>query len=409
MLTTSLTLFLRQLLSFSLVLFSAYTSVSALASDHLDHSVNKNDAVADLTDLYAFPAPENPNLLAVVINSYPIVSSKGHFSDQLTLRLVIHKTELIQKDGGPALQHLKTVIINCKARHNDDNDHHLIMQCHGPESMHAQASFDQPPKNNQQQFNNNDFPLYAGRRADLFFFNPLWVDAAINKGHIQTPRKFNIIKGFNVLSIAMQLDPLKLFGDENLGMYALSIESLNGDPDHEGTATIDRIGRAEMTNVTLTKVSLPDLRTSFNQISVTDFDNTDMTVYRQRIIEQLERFDTIDEQRDWNDLQLQNAAKLLVDDYLTIDMNKPCAGELFLSLEMAWLKGEQHQNCGGRSFNDDVMDILFTFYINQNNGQRYSDGPDRPQLTPSQQFPYLPAPTTGFVNWLKMIIANIFF
>ncbi|PCK09832.1 MAG: hypothetical protein COA42_01905 [Alteromonadaceae bacterium] len=405
----------RQLLSLmlplSLFLLCTHASINVFASDHLDHIVNKNDAVADLTDFYVFPAPENPKLLAVIINSYPLVSSKGHFSDQITFRLVINKAELIQQDGGPALKQLKTVVINCNAEHGDDGDH-LIMQCRDSQGMHAQAAFNVDSESNQQQFTNNDFPLYAGRRADLFFFNPLWIDSASNKGRILKPRDFNIIKGLNVLSIAMQLDPLKLFGDETLGMYALSVESVANDPNYSGqhrnARTIDRLGRAEMTNVTLFKENAKDLRPGFNQISTIDYAHTDMSEYRQRIVDKITDLDAIDKQRDWSDLQLQNAAKLFVDDYLTIDMRIPCTGETFLSLEMAWLKGEQHQNCGGRSIDDDIMDVLFTFYINQNTGQRYRDGSDHPQLAPSQEFPYFPAPTTGIFNWLKASILRLF-
>jgi hypothetical protein len=56
------------------------------------------------------------------------------------------------------------------------------------------------------------------------------------------------------------------------------------------------------------------------------------------------------------------------------------------------LKGRAHATSGGRWLDDDVIDILYTTYINGGNGPRISDGVDAPHTLSSKVFPYVPPP-----------------
>ena len=65
-------------------------------------------------------------------------------------------------------------------------------------------------------------------------------------------------------------------------------------------------------------------------------------------------------------------------DFLAVDPSRPYVEHgSFLEIERAARAGQLHQTCGGRSLNDDVMDTLFTLWVNGGNGPRIRDGVDR--------------------------------
>jgi hypothetical protein len=62
---------------------------SARASDHIDGVATTLDNAADLTDTFAFPSPENPDNLVLIMNVHPMAFSAARFSDAVdyTLRI----------------------------------------------------------------------------------------------------------------------------------------------------------------------------------------------------------------------------------------------------------------------------------------------------------------------------------
>ncbi|WP_225852586.1 DUF4331 domain-containing protein, partial [Micromonospora sp. AMSO12t] len=64
----------------------------------------------------------------------------------------------------------------------------------------------------------------------------------------------------------------------------------------------------------------------------------------------------------------------------------------YFEIERAMLAGHPHASPGGRWLNEDVMDSIFTLYINGGNGPRIHDGIDGPIAWSSKVFPYLAPP-----------------
>ena len=80
-------------------------------------------------------------------------------------------------------------------------------------------------------------------------------------------------------------------------------------------------------------------------------------------------------------------------DFLAVDLSRPYVEQgSFLEIERAAQAGHTHQTCGGRSLNDDVMDTLFTLWVNGENGPQIRDGVDRATNPATDVFPYLAAP-----------------
>ena len=81
---------------------------------------------------------------------------------------------------------------------------------------------------------------------------------------------------------------------------------------------------------------------------------------------------------------------LVLADFLVVDVTKPYVEQgSFLEIELAARRGEEHETCGGRTLNDDVMDTLFTQLINAGNGPTIRDGVDQSTRPASHTFPYL--------------------
>ena len=68
--------------------------ITLLASDHIDGPVTIHDAVADISDLYAFPSPDRPGNLTLILDVNPLVARDGHFSDEVTYSFLIRRASI---------------------------------------------------------------------------------------------------------------------------------------------------------------------------------------------------------------------------------------------------------------------------------------------------------------------------
>ena len=63
-------------------------------SDHISGPRALSDPIADITDVYAFPSPERPGRLVLVMNTLPFASASAHFSDGLLYRFRLRPLEM---------------------------------------------------------------------------------------------------------------------------------------------------------------------------------------------------------------------------------------------------------------------------------------------------------------------------
>ena len=117
--------------------------------------------------------------------------------------------------------------------------------------------------------------------------------------------------------------------------------------------------------------------------------------YRARLNANLAFWDGLDGKADWTSREdgSHPLTELVLADYLVVDVTKPYAEQgSYLEIELAALRGEEHRTCGGRTLNDDVMDIIFTQLINSGTGPVIRDGVDRSTRPGTRTFPYLAEP-----------------
>ena len=105
-------------------------------------------------------------------------------------------------------------------------------------------------------------------------------------------------------------------------------------------------------------------------------------------------YDELDGKIDWPFDRHGNhpLTKLLLADFLVVDASKPFAETSYFEIERSMLDGRTHATPGGRWLNQDIMDFVFTLYVNGGNGPPINDGIDAPIAWSSKTFPYLAPP-----------------
>lgn len=97
---------------------------------------------------------------------------------------------------------------------------------------------------------------------------------------------------------------------------------------------------------------------------------------------------------------------MLVDDFLVVDISRPCDQPAYLDIERSLVARTPYKTCGGRKPADDIMDTLYTLYSGGLNGKRIRDGVARPSRTLLTEFPWLAAPDFSRPSAIKTFLSN---
>jgi hypothetical protein len=135
-----------------------------------------------------------------------------------------------------------------------------------------------------------------------------------------------------------------------------------------------------------------ELRDLYNQEAPFNISSETIDLYRSRLRDNVVFYDKMDGRRDWTSARGAVLVEILLHDFLLVDVSKPYPGNSYFGIEKSVLSGEPHSTYGGRAPQDDVMDTLFTLFINGGHGPEVSDGVDEPTRPAKEAFPYLAAP-----------------
>jgi hypothetical protein len=376
-----------------------------LASDHIDGEITGELAVADLSDLYAFTALKRPGYLTLIMNSHPLAPASAHFADKLSYNFIVRQARLIaSKVQTDTVSELR---INCRFYTPEEYQNHTIT-CEALKSEKQQGYKVSGLLN--QTLNdkvNTPLKLFAGLRSDAFFFNADWAKSTRVKGELTPAQDSNTMDQLNALSIVAELRLADFFVAAHHPLYAVASEIMTGDQNGYMTKRLDRLGRPEITNVTMMPNEDKDWRDRYNREAVFKITPDHRKDYQQKIVKNIKTYDLLDKKVDWSDTRITKLSRLLLDDHLLIDVHKPCQVDNYFSIEMALLNQLAYTSCGGRQIKDDFMDKLFSLYITGDHGQ-ISDGVDAPYRRPSSEFPYLAEPDVTLTARLKGWVARLF-
>ena len=344
------------------------------ASDHIDGPVTTAHRAADLTDLFAFPTPGRPGFVTIILDSYPLVPRNGHFSDKVNYTILVRRATIRDSGGAPFFETSDEVALNCTFETPEVPAEHVVT-CRSSSGASARSRYGVL----EVEDRGSDFRLYAGMRADPFFLNTGFFSDAIG-GKLDSPRDDNGLAGANVLAIVIEIDLLRLYSDPPSVIAMAAETTTRDDPRAAPPRRLDRVGRPEITNVSLAARRRIDLRDAYNLDRPFQVPAARQQSYRERLAGNVAFYDSLDGRNDWPDADRNALAGLIAADFLVVDLTKPCAPHSFLEIERSVLRHVAHQTCGGRKPEDDIMDALFTLYIAGVEGMPVRDGVDRPFL-----------------------------
>lgn len=389
---------MKKIAVFILLVFLQYGR--CLSSDHIDGPITTKHAVADLTDLFVFPTPNTPGSLTLILNAYPFAPSYAHFPERVTYTFLIRKAEISSAGGRPTFQTGEEVRLCCEFKTPHDSAKHTVT-CKSSSGVQATSLVN-------QSSSTGDFRVFAGLRSDPFFFNGKWAVSVSTRGVLLPPQKRNSMNSLNVLSIVIDIETSKLFAGPLPSLLAVTATTTTQDDATSPVRQLDRIGRPEITNVTMVANGAKDLRDLYNKEPPFSSPG-DVGSYRTRLRDNIAFYDHIDGKVEWAEVDKDALADLLLNDFLVIDLAKPSGSDAFFEIERALLDGRDHVTCGGRKPADDIMDTLLTYYINRGLGPAVHDGVDKPEKAISDSFPYLAPPSTGLWAKAKAAFARWYF
>jgi hypothetical protein len=367
-------------------------------SDHISGPRALANPIADITDVYAFPSPDRPGCLVLVVNTLPMAKPTDLFSEGLLYRLRLRP--LSRPTAGPGWRFTAS-------------DEELVLDCvvdapnavgNGGGQPPLQQGSCATPSGERVHFRVNDehggsvrgMRVFAGTRWDPFIMDARAALATIATKKLAFTDPGSIfLDGKNVLSIVIEIDTGFLPDWTLVGVVA---ETLT-----RGTfnVRVERVGRPEVKNMMLAPKEFDpvnrdlEIRDLYNMDDAFHLGSSYADAFRSRLDANLAFWDGLDGKVDWplDPDGRHPLTDLVLADYLVVDVTKPYLERgSFLEIELAARRGEAHKTCGGRTLNDDVMDTVFTQLVNAGQGPTIRDGVDSATQPAGDTFPYLSPP-----------------
>jgi hypothetical protein len=365
-------------------------------SDHISGPRALAEPIADITDVYAFPSPERPRHLVLVMNTFPFAKPSDVLSDGLIYRLRVRPLDPSGADDPvPFVVRREEFVFDSVFGPPADADGGRSGQqegtCHTPGGETVAFRL-----NDEQGGRAHGVRVFAGPRWDPFIMDARAALKTIATGELAfTDPGAIYLDGKNVLSLVVEVDTAMLGGAEFVGVVA---ETLTRG---KFNVRIERVGRPEVKNMMLAPKQFDpvnrdlEIRDLYNMEDAFHLGPTYQGAYRARMNANLAFWDRLDGKADWaiEGTSDHPLTRLMLADFLVVDLTKPYADRgSFLEIELAALAGKTNETCGGRSLNDDVIDTIFTQLVNAGNGPVIRDGVDQATRPASRTFPYLASP-----------------
>ncbi|TGS09650.1 DUF4331 domain-containing protein [Mesorhizobium sp. M2E.F.Ca.ET.209.01.1.1] len=382
-------------------------------SDHGSSPRAVADPVIDITDLFAFPSPERPNHLILVMNTFPYCGPSALFSDAIDYRIRLRPLTIASTGAKAAFavgEEETSFSCTFSAAQKIEGSHQFVQEgvcrtAHG-ETITFRV-------NDGHGSQSGGLRVFAGMRLDPFFLNGEGILATVLTQKLAFPGNGNnTAHGYNVLSIVIEVNVSDLFKSGDGLLFAVAAETMTIGSVR---SRLERAGRSEIKPLVLLLKNLDpvnrdlELRELYNLEDPFQLGPHYVGAYRARMNANLPFFDGLDGKTDWPLDQggTHPLTELLLADFLVVDVSKPFTEDGWFEIERAMLKGEPHRTCGGRWLNHDVIDSIFNLLVNAGNGPLISDGVDQATQPSSRAFPFLSPPNPSPPSTLPNLSATI--
>ncbi len=358
-------------------------------SDHFSGPAVMGDPSVDITDLYAFPSPERPGNLVLIMDVFPMATSESFFSDLVTYRFRLRP---LTRSGGSITHGTAEYMIDLGF--NDVPDGTSVQNGNIVTSDGRKASFVVG-----EPFEQDGMRVLAGLASDPFFMD---VEAAIRtdiSGKWSFSTRVNTVQFRDVLSIVVEAPFAQIIERFNgvtlIGAMAENIVARRGKP-----IRIERLGRPEIKNLVLQGTARDprtkgvELRDLYNKEDAFALSKEYRPLYESRLDANLAFFDGLDGKTAWplGPDGRHPLRDVLIGDFLILDLARGFAPGNFLEIERSLINNRPHESAGGRWLDDDILDEMLTLFVNGGRGERFGDGVDVPTKPPSRSFPYVREP-----------------
>jgi hypothetical protein len=367
-------------------------------SDHFSGPRALAGPAGDICDVYAFPSPQRPGHLVLVMTVLPMATPDSSFSDAIVCRFRLRPLEIDEdRRSFPFGPEESELVFACTFESPQPGAGSAAPVQEGwCTSLSGETA--RFRVHDEQGGREGGLRVYAGLRSDPFFIDlPAWLES-LETGRLAFKQEGqNSLTGANVLGVVVEVDGKLLLKNGGPPLLAVVGETVVVG---KLPVRIERFGRPEVKNHLLSMKQFDqvnrdlEVRDLYNLEDAFHMSKDYRGVYRARLNANLPVIDRLDGKTDWP-LGPDGAhplTDLLLDDYLVVDVSKPFAEDSYFEIERATLQGRPHETCGGRSLNENVMDTIYTLLVNAGNGQRISDGVDRATVPASEDFPYLAPP-----------------
>ncbi len=366
-------------------------------SDHFSGPRAIAGPAGDISDIYAFPSPERPDRLVLVMNVLPLADLDAFFSDAIVYRFRLRPLTI--EPDGPALPYGpedSEVVFSCSFEAPQSRDGGALVQdgwCTSPSGARTRFRV-----HDDEGGRGDGLRVYAGLRSD-----PFYIDLRAFLGSVENDELAfsgsgeNSLTNANALGLVVEVDRELLLRRGGGPLFGVVGETVVAG---KLPIRIDRFGRPEIKNVIMGAKKFDqvnrdlEIRDLYNLEDAFHLGRDYRGAYRARLNANLAWFDRQDGIITWSPGPegAHPLTELLLADYMVVDVSKPFAEDGFLEIERTALEGRAHETCGGRSLNHNVMATLYTVLVNGGNGPRISDGVEQATVPASDVFPYLQPP-----------------
>jgi Domain of unknown function (DUF4331) len=365
-------------------------------SDHFSGPRALSEPAADITDVYAFPAPDSPDHLVLVLDVFGKAGPSAVFSDAVIYRFRIRPVEISAMGPEAAFAPSRTEFtfdctFDVPSGRTDSGRPFQQGRCLTPSGRAVPFRVDE-----ESGSVDDGVQVFAGQRSEPFFLDVRMIEKTAATGKLSfKPKGSDTLYGTNILANVLKLEWRKVL--EGGPLFAIVCETLAAG---KRPVRIERVGRPEIKNVTLSWKQFDqinrdlEIRDLYNSEDAFDVKPDYFDVYRMRMNANLAFHDGLDGKIDWPFDQHGNhpLTRLLLADFLVVDASMPFAETSYFDIERSMLEGQLYTTPGGRWLNQDFMDFVYTLYVNGINGPPINDGVDAPIAWSSKTFPYLAPP-----------------
>ena len=366
-------------------------------SDHISGPRALAEPVADITDVYAFPSPEHPGHLVMVMNTMPFAQPSDAFSEGLVYRFRVRALSLADGSGRRLFDvATQELALDCVFSEPSVDGDAASQSGSCTVSSGGEVSF---RVNDPEGGTRDGLRVFAGVRWDPFIMDAPAALKTIATGQLAFTEQGAIyLDGKSVLGLVVEIDCASVLGAD-VELVGVVAETLTRGRHN---VRIERVGRPEVKNMMLAPKQFDpvnrdlEIRDLYNMEDAFHLAEGYQGAYRARLDANLAFWDGLDGKTDWplDEAGVHPLTEVVLDDFLVVDVRKPYAerGSNF-EIEHSVLRGRPPQTCGGRALNDDVMDTIFTLLVNAGKGPTIRDGVDAATRPATPSFPYLAEPS----------------